>query len=197
MHRCPGRRTYQYHHWHNCLAKQRQHILHRIRRPCPRNSRAWTRIPVRVDTLYTCFCCLTRNFSLRPASVPTASQPKSLAIAGDSTVFVMEINTIEAFRSNQRVFQQTPKFTSSAIAASGSTIAIGDEVCNGSFSVVARLKHSRSKDCKIHLNEWDGTILKETGVLEGNTGIVSALAFSPDGRLLASGDVSVLCFLHH
>lgn len=33
-----------------------------------------------------------------------------------------------------------------------------------------------------------------TGVLEGNTGIVSALAFSPDGKLLASGDVRVLYF---
>lgn len=45
-------------------------------------------------------------------------------------MFVTEINTIEAFRSNQQVFQLSPKFTPSAIAASGSTIAIGGEVCN-------------------------------------------------------------------
>jgi len=32
--------------------------------------------------------------------------------------------------------------------------------------------------------------LKETVVLEGNQNIVSALAFSPDGKLLASGDSS-------
>jgi WD40 repeat protein len=51
------------------------------------------------------------------------------------------------------------------------------------------------QDCKVHLNEWDGKTMSETVVLEGNTGIVSALAFSPDGKLLASGDVSVLCFL--
>ena len=32
--------------------------------------------------------------------------------------------------------------------------------------------------------------MKETVVLEGNQNIVSALAFSPDGKLLASGDVN-------
>lgn len=48
------------------------------------------------------------------------------------------------------------------------------------------------QDRKVHLNEWDGKTLKEIVVLEGNQNIVSALAFSPDGRLLASGDVSVI-----
>jgi WD40 repeat protein len=47
------------------------------------------------------------------------------------------------------------------------------------------------QDRKVHLNEWDGKTLKEIAVLEGNQTIVSALAFSPDGKLLASGDVSV------
>ena len=44
---------------------------------------------------------------------------------------------------------------------------------------------------KVHLHEWDGKTLKETVVLEGNQTVVSALAFSPDGKLLASGDVSL------
>lgn len=47
------------------------------------------------------------------------------------------------------------------------------------------------QDRKVHLNEWDGKTLKEIVVLEGNQNVVSALAFSPDGKLLASGDVSV------
>ena len=68
------------------------------------------------------------NFSLRPASASTASQPKSLAVAGDTTVFIAEIGKIEAFRSNQRVFEQKPSFEPSAVAASGSLVAIG-EVC--------------------------------------------------------------------
>jgi WD40 repeat protein len=54
------------------------------------------------------------------------------------------------------------------------------------------LKRGCPQDCKVYLNEWDGKVLNEIGVLEGNTGIVSALAFSPDGKLLASGDVSML-----
>ncbi|KAF9458991.1 WD40-repeat-containing domain protein [Collybia nuda] len=107
-----------------------------------------------------------------PASAPTSFQPRSLAVAADSTVFVAEINTIEAFRSNQRVLQETPKYAPSSVAASQSIVAIGGE------------------DQKIHLNHWDGKVLKETDVLEGNKGVVSALAFSPDGNLLAAGDSS-------
>ncbi|KAG5644698.1 hypothetical protein DXG03_007921 [Asterophora parasitica] len=103
-------------------------------------------------------------------SVATTSQPKSVAVVGDGTVFVSEINTIEAFKSNQRVLEQVPKFVPSAIAASKSIIAIGGE------------------DQKVRLNEWDGQVLKENATLEGNKGVVTSLAFSPDGKLLASGD---------
>ncbi|GLB42129.1 putative WD domain, G-beta repeat [Lyophyllum shimeji] len=110
--------------------------------------------------------------SFTSASASTASQPKSVAVTGDGTVLVLEINSIEAFRSNQRVFEQTPKFVQSAIAASNSVVAIGGE------------------DQKVRINDWDGKSLREVAVLEGNKGIISALAFSPDGKLLASGDSS-------
>ena len=46
------------------------------------------------------------------------------------------------------------------------------------------------QDMKVHLYDWDGKAFKESAVLEGNKGTVSAIAFSPDGSLLASGDVS-------
>ena len=45
----------------------------------------------------------------------------------------------------------------------------------------------------MHLYSWStaGT-LSEAGVLEANKGAVSAVAFAPDGALLAAGDASVL-----
>ena len=39
----------------------------------------------------------------------------------------------------------------------------------------------------MRLYSWDGKALSEKATLEGNKGTVSALAFSPDGKLLAFG----------
>ncbi|KAG6919841.1 hypothetical protein DXG01_000346 [Tephrocybe rancida] len=110
--------------------------------------------------------------SYKPSSMSTASQPKSVAVAGDGTVFVAEINSVEGFRSNQRVFEHKPKIVTNVLAAFTGVIALGGE------------------DQKVRLNSWDGKALTETVVLEGNKGVISALAFSPDGKLLASGDSS-------
>lgn len=50
-------------------------------------------------------------------------------MAGDSTVFVAEINAVEAFRSNQKVLTHSlNKTTPSAVAAHNEIIAIGSEV---------------------------------------------------------------------
>jgi WD repeat-containing protein 1 (actin-interacting protein 1) len=64
----------------------------------------------------------------RPASVSTSSQPKSIAVAGDGSVFVVEINSIEVIRSNQKVSELKPKYNPVAVAATKSTIAVGGEV---------------------------------------------------------------------
>lgn len=45
---------------------------------------------------------------------------------------------------------------------------------------------------KVRLYSWDGKGLAESATLEGNKGVVCALAFSPDGSRLASGDVRSL-----
>jgi WD repeat-containing protein 1 (actin-interacting protein 1) len=45
------------------------------------------------------------------------------------------------------------------------------------------------QDAKVHVYSWDGAQLGKAGLLEGNKGIVTALAFSPDGSMIASGDV--------
>ncbi|KIM91564.1 hypothetical protein PILCRDRAFT_810844 [Piloderma croceum F 1598] len=108
-----------------------------------------------------------------PASSATASQPKSISVADDGTVFIAEINGVEAIRDNQKVFELKTSYTPSAVAASKSIniIAIGE-------------------DKKVRLHEWDGKVLKEIVALSGNRGVVSALAFSPDGSLLSAGDSS-------
>ena len=38
-------------------------------------------------------------------------------------------------------------------------------------------------------------MLHEAGLLEANKGLVSALAFSPDGLKLAAGDVSIIIII--
>ncbi|KAK0458981.1 WD40 repeat-like protein [Desarmillaria tabescens] len=106
-----------------------------------------------------------------PTSLSTASQPKGIAVAEDSSVFVAEVNTVEVIRSNQKVFEITPKSAPTAVAASGNLVAVGGEQ-------------------KVVLYEWDGRSLKEGGLLEGNKGVISALSFSLDGKYLASGDSS-------
>ncbi|KAJ4489897.1 WD40-repeat-containing domain protein [Lentinula aciculospora] len=109
------------------------------------------------------------------AFISLSSQPKSLAVSDDGSVFVAEINnSVEVVRSNQKVFDLPTKYTPSAIAVKGSLVAIGGE------------------DSKVHLYQWDGKTLKDDTIpiLQGNKAVVTALAFSPDGNLLASGDSS-------
>jgi len=107
------------------------------------------------------------------ASCPTASQPKSIAVSHDDTVFIAEVKNVEVIRSNQKVHAvETSVYTPSSIATDGKLVAVGGE------------------DSKIHLYEWNGKTLEKAGQLEGNKGAISAQAFSPDGSLLASGDSS-------
>ncbi|KAJ7100107.1 WD40-repeat-containing domain protein [Mycena belliarum] len=110
--------------------------------------------------------------SFSGASVATAAQPKAIAAAADGTVFVVEANGVEAIRNNQKVAHLATKYAPSAVGTSGALVAVGGE------------------DHKIRLHDWSGTALKEVAVLEGNKGVLSALAFSPDGAMLAAGDSS-------
>jgi len=103
----------------------------------------------------------------------TGSQPKGLATASDNTVFVVGIDAVEAVRNNQKVAELRPGTSSpTAIAAKDSLVAIG-------FG-----------DQKIRLYDWNGKAFQEVGVLDANKGVVSTLAFSPDGLKLAGGDSS-------
>ncbi|KAF8186885.1 WD40 repeat-like protein [Mycena galopus ATCC 62051] len=101
--------------------------------------------------------------SFSAASIATAAQPKAIAAAADGTVFVVEGGGIEAIRNNQKVAHIETKYASSAVSTTGALVAVGGE------------------DKKVRLHEWNGTALKEIALLEGNKGLISALAFSPDG----------------
>lgn len=64
----------------------------------------------------------------RPASLSTASQPKSIAVGREGTVFVAEISGVEAIRDNQKISELKSSYAPSAVATSKSFVAIG-EVC--------------------------------------------------------------------
>ncbi|TBU59918.1 hypothetical protein BD310DRAFT_905676 [Dichomitus squalens] len=64
-----------------------------------------------------------------PSSFSTAAQLKAgVAVNGDSTVFVVEVESVEAVPSNQKVFDLPLKYSPSAIAASGLLVAVGGEI---------------------------------------------------------------------
>ena len=144
----------------------------------------------------------------RAAVFVTGSQPKALAVTSDNTVFVVGVEAVEAVRNNQKVAELRPAGASaSAIAAAGSLVAIGFGVgCKavrahrGVCSPAPRpaflvIHHDHDfffllQDQKVRLYNWDGKGFQEAAILEGNKGLVSALAFSPDGLKLAAGDVS-------
>jgi len=108
----------------------------------------------------------------RASFFSTASQPKALTATSDNTTFVVGSDAVEAVRHNQKIADFRPGANPTAITAVGSLLAIG-------FG-----------DQKVRLYDWDGKALQEVGLLEANKGLVSALAFSPDGLKLAAGDSS-------
>lgn len=121
--------------------------------------------------------------------VTLSSQPKSTAVGPDGSVFVAEIAQIEVFRSNQKISDLSVEYGPSSVAVGNETVAVGGEVRAASCCCVS-LCSRILKDKKIHLYNWTDDTLKEVGTLEENRGTISAISFSPDGSLLAAGDVS-------
>ncbi|KAG8882996.1 WD40 repeat-like protein [Tulasnella sp. 331] len=104
-------------------------------------------------------------------AVSTTSQPKGVA-AGPKEVFVITGNGIQAVSGKEQVFSLPVNYQPSAVTVTidGKTVAVGGE------------------DQKVYLYDWSGSALREVGKLESNRGIIGALAFTPDGSILASGD---------
>jgi len=129
------------------------------------------------------------------ASLSTKSQPKSIAVGEDGSVFLAEINGLEVVRDNQKTFELPTSFTPSAIDVHGSLVVVGGEVgylYHSRFLLV--IDSANAQDSKVRLYNWDSRSLKEAGLLEGNKGPISAIRFSPDGTKVVSGDVSFVNF---
>ncbi|KAI8918899.1 WD40-repeat-containing domain protein, partial [Entophlyctis helioformis] len=114
----------------------------------------------------------TKTKAFEPQAVATGAVPKSLASRG-ATSIVVTIKD-EVIVSTNGVKQSTIKtpYTPSSVAISpdGKTAAIGGE------------------DGLVHIYSIDGASLNETGKIEGNKGTITAMAYSPNGDLLAVAD---------
>ncbi|PSR70597.1 hypothetical protein PHLCEN_2v13535 [Hermanssonia centrifuga] len=132
------------------------------------------------------------------SSFSTASQPKSLAVAGDSTVFVTEVNAVEAIRSNQKVYDFQPKFTPSAVAASGSVVAVGGEMVNSrwsnhsgrvlSLAWSADGKHCASGSLDTHVYVWSiAKPMKNIAIKNAAAGSVNAVFWLGETKLGSAG----------
>ncbi|KIY47510.1 WD40 repeat-like protein [Fistulina hepatica ATCC 64428] len=134
--------------------------------------------------------------SFLPAFTKTNSQPQSIAASGDSTVFIVEIDSVECLRSNQKVYDLKPSYKPSVVAAHKFLVAIGGEVsilCHVLLCRSTKLLCIHVQDSKVRLYQWDGKTLKEDSTLDKSKGVVTAIAFSPDGNYLAAGDVRIFC----
>jgi len=114
-----------------------------------------------------------------PASIPSLSQPKSVAVTSDETVFVAGITSVEAIRNNQRVFELKPSYAPSAVGAGGLVVAVGGE------------------DKRVHVYTWNGNTLTEKLVLPESEGTITALAVSNDGALIVQGNSAGKIALYH
>jgi WD repeat-containing protein 1 (actin-interacting protein 1) len=62
------------------------------------------------------------------AFISTSSQPKSVAVADDSAVFIPEVSSVEVIKSNQKIYELKTSFGPSSVAASKSLVAVGGDV---------------------------------------------------------------------
>ena len=98
-----------------------------------------------------------------------SSQPKGIA-AGGSTVLVANSESVEVFHDGKKTGEFKSKSAVTAVAAHGSTAAIGGQDSSVQFCNISTTSLSPRKDIK------------------ASRDAVSAIAFTPDGTLVAVGD---------
>ncbi|KAJ1311180.1 hypothetical protein OPQ81_009681 [Rhizoctonia solani] len=107
----------------------------------------------------------------------TNGQPKDIAVSG-STVYVATVNGVQVLENGKEKYKLPVNNPVTAIAVHGKIVAAGSE------------------DKSTTLYEWDGTGLKELGKLISNRGVITTIAFSPDGSLIAAADSAGKIFVY-
>ncbi|KZV85264.1 WD40 repeat-like protein [Exidia glandulosa HHB12029] len=106
-------------------------------------------------------------------TVALGGQPRALsAVGSDATAFVASTAGVSVVKDGQRVAHLKVDYDATSVGAgAGGVVAVG------------------AQDNKIRLYDWkSGALSPRSGTLDANRGAVSAVAFSPDGKLLAAGD---------
>ncbi|KAF8609737.1 WD40 repeat-like protein [Ceratobasidium sp. AG-I] len=112
-----------------------------------------------------------------PSFAGANGQPKGVAASG-LTVFVATANGVQVLEGGKEIYKLPANSAATAIGAHGKTVAVGSE------------------DKTATLYEWDGSGLKELGKLSSNKGSITAIAFSPDGALVAVADSAGKIFVY-
>ncbi|CAE7169955.1 unnamed protein product [Rhizoctonia solani] len=115
------------------------------------------------------------KFSAAPN--PTNGQPKDIAVSG-SVVYVATVNGVQVLENGKEKYKLPVNNPVTAIAVHGKVVAAG------------------SDDKSVTLYEWDGSGLKESGKLTSNKGAITAIAFSPNGSLVAAADSAGKIFVY-
>ncbi|CAG8459255.1 6982_t:CDS:10 [Ambispora leptoticha] len=113
--------------------------------------------------------------------VPTGSLPKGIAVSKEDFIFVATVKDLQVFKDGKQITSLALSFTSGAIAVNqdGTEVAVGGE------------------DIKVHLYQFGEEKLVEQKQLSSNRSAITALAYSPDGTLLASGDSSGKIYVYN
>jgi len=107
-----------------------------------------------------------------PSFASTSTLPKGIAATSDGTAYAATASDVQIVKGGKKLFGLPVNYAPSSIATSGKQVAVGAE------------------DGKLYIYSSFGSTLDLKSTVTANRSAVSALAYSPDGALLAVGEAS-------